>query len=79
MQYPKMYMNLNRQPMNVDWALRLLAEGGNESNGLGRLYMEVGKYKPWSMPVIAALRRRGYRVDKIGDRCFLLHPKETKE
>lgn len=62
--------------MNTAYALKLLAEGGNQSSGSGCLYMETGKYKPWSMPVISALRRRGYRVDKLMAGVFLLHPKE---
>lgn len=62
--------------MNTEYALKLLAQGGNSSSGDGTLYMETGKYKPWSMPVISALRRRGYRVDKLLDNVFLLHPKE---
>lgn len=62
--------------MNTAYALKLLAEGGNQSSGDGCLYMETGKYKPWSMPVISALRRRGYRVDKLMAGVFLLHPKE---
>lgn len=64
-----------QQKMNVDYALRLLAQGGNESNGSGCLYMETGQYKPWSMSVIGALRRRGYQVQKLGSAVFLLHPK----
>lgn len=62
------------QKMNTEFALRLLAEGGNASNGSGCLYMETGLYKPWSMPVINALRRRGYRVDTLAPGVFLLHP-----
>ena len=61
--------------MNVDCALSLLAEGGNSSDGT--LYMETGKYKPWSMPVIAALRRRGYRIEPIVPGVFRLYPKQS--
>jgi len=64
--------------MNTEFALKLLADGGNESANTGRLYMEVGQYKPWSMPVIGALKRRGYRVDKIGQQTFLLYPKTSQ-
>ena len=63
----------NKWKANVDGALALLAEGGNGHDG--KLYMEVGVYKPWSMPTINALRRRGYRVDTLCERVFLLHPK----
>ncbi len=62
--------------MNTEFALKLLAGGGNENTG--RLYMEVGQYKPWSMPVIGALKRRGYRVDKTGQQTFLLYPKTSQ-
>ncbi len=72
---------MNQPKMNVDWALKLLAEGGNESNGSGCLYMEVGRYKAWSMPVINALRRRGYQVERLGpgSEVFLLHPKQEQQ
>lgn len=73
---------MSEQKMNVAFALQLLAQGGNGWDGKGALYMEVGRYKPWSMPVINALRRRGYRVDGIdmSRTEFLLHPKQqTKE
>jgi hypothetical protein len=63
--------------MNTEFALKLLADGGNQSFD-GCLYMEVGQYKPWSMPVIGALKRRGYRVDKIGQQTFLLYPKTSQ-
>lgn len=65
--------------MNTEYALKLLAQGGNESNGNGCLYMETGKYKPWSTPVISALRRRGYRVDTLARNVFLLHPKSADQ
>ena len=58
---------------NVDGAIAMLSEGGNENNG--NLYMETGTYKPWSMPTINALRRRGYRVDTLAPNVFLLHNK----
>lgn len=58
----------------TEWAIRMLEGGGNSQGGC--LYMETGPCKPWSMPVIAALRRRGYRVDKLGHAVFLCHPKE---
>lgn len=65
------------QKMDVEFALKLLANGGNESNGSGRLYMETGPYKPWSTSVILALRRRGYRVDQLVPGVYLLYPKVT--
>jgi len=58
---------------NVDGALAILAHGGNGYDG--NLYMETGPYKPWSMPTINALKRRGYRVDTLAPSVFLLHPK----
>jgi hypothetical protein len=61
----------------TEWAIKLLEAGGNESNGSGCLYMETGQYKPWSAPVIAALRRRGYKVDTLCHGVFLAHPKSS--
>lgn len=61
-----------QQKMDTQYALKMLAAGGNERNGC--LYMEVGRYKPWSMPVINALKRRGYRVDTIAPQVYLLFP-----
>lgn len=61
------------QKMNTEFALKLLAGGGNDRNGC--LYMEVGRYKPWTMPVIAALKRRGLQVDRLAAAVFLVHPK----
>ena len=58
----------------TEWAIRLLEAGGNDH--MGCLYMEAGLYKPWSAPVIAALRRRGYKVETLCPNVFLLHPKE---
>jgi hypothetical protein len=55
------------------WAIKMLESGGNGYDG--SLYMETGKYKPWSMPVITALRRRGFRVDTLSPSTFLVHPK----
>jgi hypothetical protein len=63
------------QKMNTDFAIKLLAESGNPADG-GCLYMETGRYKPWATPVIAALRRRGYRVDKLMPGVYRLHPKD---
>lgn len=62
--------------LNTEYAIKMLAEGGNSREGT--LYMEIGRYKPWSMPVIAALRRRGYRVDKLQDQVFLAYPKTSQ-
>ncbi len=62
------------QKMNVDFALKLLADGGNAGNGSGCLYMEIGRYKPWSMPVIGALKRRGYRVERLAPSYFVVYP-----
>lgn len=62
--------------MDTDYALKLLAQGGNESNGSKCLYMETGPYKPWSTPVILALRRRGYKVEQLVPGVYRLHPKE---
>ena len=59
----------------TEWAIKLLEAGGNEHNN-GCLYMETGVCKPWSAPVIAALRRRGYKVETLCPNVFLLHPKE---
>jgi hypothetical protein len=66
----------NKWKPTVDGAIALLAEGGNGHDG--NLYMEVGTYKPWSMPTINALRRRGYRVDTLAPCVFLLHPKQEQ-
>lgn len=63
--------------LKINDALRLLAQGGNQSSGNGCLYMETGLYKPWSFSTIAALRRRGYRVDDLCPGVFLLHPQEV--
>jgi hypothetical protein len=61
----------------TEWAIKLLEAGGNSSDESGRLYMETGPCKPWSSPVIAALRRRGYRVDELCRGVFLAHPKPS--
>lgn len=61
--------------LTINDALRLLAQGGNESNRSGCLYMETGPYKPFATATIWALRRRGYRVDDLCPGVFLLHPK----
>ena len=71
-------METDMQKMDTEYALKLLAEGGNQGNGSGCLYMETGQYKPWSMPVILALKRRGYRVDTLAPQVFLLFPKTSQ-
>jgi hypothetical protein len=63
----------NKWKPNVEGALAMLAQGGNGNDG--NLYMEVGRYKPWSMPTINALKRRGYHIDTLAPCVFLLHKK----
>lgn len=62
--------------LKVQDAIRILDQGGNDRDGC--LYMEIGMYKPFMIPTIIALRRRGYRVDDLSSTTFLLHPKGEK-
>mgnify|MGYP003347485119 FL=1 len=56
----------------TEWAIKMLEAGGNGSDGT--LYMETGVYKPWSIPVVHALKRRGYKVESLSLTTFLVHP-----
>jgi hypothetical protein len=69
-------MDWNKWKPTTEWAIQMLATGGNDDK-TGCLYMETGPCKPWSTPVILALRRRGYRVDEIGRNVYLAHPKHN--
>lgn len=69
-----MHIDWNKWKPTTDWAIKMLEAGGNEHNGC--LYMETGPCKPWSAPVISALRRRGYKVETLAHGVFLLHPKQ---
>lgn len=47
----------------------------NVDEGRGPYYAEVGRYKPWNMSVLLAAERRGYRVEKVCEGVYYVHPK----
>jgi hypothetical protein len=61
----------------VDLVLLIMAEGGN-CDGTGKMRVEVGPCKPFSMSTINTLRRRGYKVtEEIPGQFFYAYPKES--
>lgn len=43
-----------------------------------RIYAEVGRYKPFSMPTIRAAQRRGYRVVRLARAVYEIHDREPQ-
>lgn len=69
-------MDLTKWKPTTEWAIRMIEEDDNSHND-GALYMETGPCKPWSIPVILALRRRGYRVEQVARGVYYAYPKHN--
>lgn len=39
------------------------------------VYVETGRYKPYSASTVAAAKRRGYKVEKKCEGVFYIYPK----
>jgi len=46
--------------------------------GQPSLYVETGRYKPWSEATVRAAQRRGYLCDRRGTGLWLVYPKSAE-
>lgn len=62
------------KPFSVDDMKNRLDTGDLNSHG-GYLYVETGRYKPWSEATVRAIARRGYKVDWKMSGVYYVYPK----
>lgn len=53
-----------------------LDSGNLNSNG-GYMYVETGRYKPWSESTVRAAERRGYKVEFRCAGVYFIYPKSV--
>lgn len=63
------------KPFSVDDMQQRLDSRNLNSSNNDYLYVETGRYKPWSESTVRAIVRRGYRADWKCPGVYYVYPK----
>lgn len=64
--------------LDLEKNLQWLAENNDKPGVPEYAYVEVGRYKPYHPSIVAAAKRRGYRVEKLSQSAYAVYPKPAE-